>query len=86
MPRYHFNVHDGRRIVDREGTELPDADAARSEALQASGEMLKNFARESVWTGQDWRMDVTDQDGNAVGTIRLSAEAPDRTREPSSTP
>lgn len=40
MPRYFFNVHDGRSAPDREGTELPDTEIARAQAVRLSGEIL----------------------------------------------
>ena len=33
MPRYFFNVYDGIAMPDLVGTELPNLDAARKEAL-----------------------------------------------------
>lgn len=32
MPRYFFDVHDGKVVIDTVGTELPDLDSAREEA------------------------------------------------------
>jgi hypothetical protein len=32
MPRYFFDIHDGEAVIDEEGTELPDFEAARREA------------------------------------------------------
>ena len=40
MPRYHFNLYDGREILDHEGTDLADLQAARDEALRFVGELL----------------------------------------------
>jgi hypothetical protein len=41
MPRYFFHVREGSVLNrDKEGQELPDAEAARREAINASREML----------------------------------------------
>jgi hypothetical protein len=63
MPRYYFHVEDHQTTVDEQGVELPDIGAARQEALQAAGDMLRNGAGTSVWDGKPFRMWVTDQPG-----------------------
>jgi hypothetical protein len=41
MPRYHFHVREGSTLTrDLEGQELPDAEAARHEAIAALREIL----------------------------------------------
>ena len=41
MPRYFFHVREGNSLSrDEEGQELPDAEAARREAISATREML----------------------------------------------
>ena len=73
MPRYFFNVHDGRDYPDDEGTELPDLAAVRAEALQSSGEMLRDSkGAADFWSGDDWTMNVTDEAGKTVLTLRFS--------------
>jgi putative ABC transport system substrate-binding protein len=41
VPRYFFNVHDGKDLPDNEGVELAGRDAAHREAFHTAGEMLK---------------------------------------------
>jgi hypothetical protein len=74
--RYFFNVHDGKDITDDEGIELPDLDAARTEAIRTSGEMIREVGPD-VWCGQDWRMTVTDDAGREVLVLSFSAQVPD---------
>lgn len=62
MPRYHFNICDGVCLPDPDGTELPDWQAARLEAVRRAGEILKD-APQSVALGEDWRIEVTDSTG-----------------------
>ena len=62
MPRFHFNVYDGVTVLDHEGTELADCQAARLEAIRRSGEVLQN-GPQCIALGEDWRMEVTDATG-----------------------
>lgn len=62
MPRFHFHVHDGCSTLDTEGTELPDPQAARLEAIRIAGDILKHDAHR-IALGEDWRIEVTDDTG-----------------------
>jgi hypothetical protein len=74
MPRYFFNIRDGETIIDDEGTELPDLDAARAEAIGLSGEMLHHGPRATpLWDGTSWEMWVTDESERTLFTLRFSA-------------
>ena len=73
MPRYFFHVRDGRDIPDNVGTELPSLEAARVEAVRSSGEMLRDIKGSTeFWSGDDWVMNVTDEAGKPVLTLRFS--------------
>ena len=71
MPRYFFNVKDGRDMPDHDGLELADPAAARVMAVFTSGEMLRAHA-ESFWNDRDWQMNVTDDQGATVCHLRFS--------------
>ena len=73
MPRYFFHVHDGSSDKDKEGTELPDTYAAQEEAISLSGELLREFGGK-FWDGMVWSLDVTDEAGRILFTLRFSAE------------
>ena len=76
MPRYFFNVHDGKEISDDEGLELPDLKAARIEAIGLAGRILADDAHR-IGLGEDWSMDVEDERGVIVFQLALLAvEAP----------
>lgn len=62
MPRFYFNVHDGKSGLDVIGTELPDWQTARIEAVRLAGEILRDDAPHIV-LGDNWRIDVTDPRG-----------------------
>jgi uncharacterized protein DUF6894 len=73
MPRYFFHVHDGSSTRDKEGTELPDIFAAQEEAIHLSGELLREMGGK-FWNGEEWSLDVTDEAGRILFTLRFSAE------------
>jgi hypothetical protein len=61
MPLYFFHVYDGKSMLDDTGTELADVGAAKAEALQFTGELLKErHGGELFWDGTPWRLEVTD--------------------------
>jgi len=68
-PAIFFNVEDHRSAIDVVGTELPDLNAARDEAVLKSGEILRGGSVPSVWDGKPWRMWVTDQPGGTGKTL-----------------
>ena len=76
MPRYFFNVHDGRDIPDETGTVLPGPEAARNQAVIAAGEMLKDLDGK-FWSASEWRMRVTDEQGATVCTLVFRGESGD---------
>ena len=76
MPRYYFNLKDGRLSLDQKGSEFPDIHAARKEAVRYSGEVLRDGAGASLWAGEPWQLWVTDEPngkGNTHFTLSFSA-------------
>lgn len=73
MPLYFFNFKDGELSLDDQGTELPHVDAARAEAVIASGQMIHDHGVK-FWKDRDWHMWVTDEAGATVCALRLSGE------------
>ena len=73
MPRYFFHVKDGKDMPDHEGTELAGIAEARHQAVTAAGEMIKH-QDDTVWNGSEWRMNVTDEAGRHVFTLRFAAD------------
>ncbi len=61
MPPYYFDVIDGHGIAeDEDGLDLPDAEAARAEALAGA----RGILADEVKTGRidlSWRIDVRDE-------------------------
>jgi hypothetical protein len=59
MPRYFFDLNDGRKLIpDLEGTELPDDDSARAHAAQVARELARNREQET----RSWRLAVRDEE------------------------
>ena len=59
MPRYHFHVHDGFTRMDAEGSELPNLQAARAEALKRAGAIIADAGARADF-GEEWRLEVTE--------------------------
>ena len=74
MPRFHFNVYGGVCVLDTEGTELPDWQAARLEAIRYAGALLVDEAQH-VARGEEWRMEVTDEVGLMLFRLDFSVMA-----------
>ena len=62
LPRFYFNVRDGRDFEDAEGTELPDLQAARREAIRLSGAILEHET-DHIDVSGEWKLEVTDETG-----------------------
>jgi hypothetical protein len=68
MPLFYFDIHDGTSIIDPDGTELQDKDEARSRAIQMSGDLLRVYPG-PFWNGQEWKIDVSDQNRAVLFTL-----------------
>ncbi len=62
MPRYYYNIHDGRSIIDTDVLDLADSAQARRMAVRLIGQFFGEEA-ELVARGEEWRMEVTDGQG-----------------------
>jgi hypothetical protein len=75
MPRYFFHAFDGYSSRDTEGTELPDVYAAQHLAIRTSGEILRDMGAR-FWDGAEWKLNVTDEQGQVLFVLRFSADEP----------
>jgi uncharacterized protein DUF6894 len=74
--RYYFNIHDGESRFDDEGTEFVDFTEVRAQAIQTTVDLLKDIQGPRFWSGEPWRLWVTDQPqggGNIFFTLIFSA-------------
>jgi hypothetical protein len=70
MPLYYFHLKDGQSIFDSHGSDLPDLAAVRRTALATTTEILGDMeAGPEFWSGEPWRLWVTDQPDGAGTTV-----------------
>lgn len=68
MPRFFFHVHNHIQTEDEEGTELPDAAAARDFAVNVARDLVCDSVHEGR-LNLDHYLHVTDEDGQDVLTV-----------------
>jgi len=70
MPRYFFHVREGSTYHrDEEGQELPDAEAARQEAINAAREMLGERLLHGGGSLNHRSIEIADETGHVVDEI-----------------
>jgi len=71
MPMYYFHLLDNDEVIDSDGTELPDLQAARQHARLVVQELM--FRRDGMlqrdWS--QWTMSVRDIDGRVLLSFPL---------------
>jgi hypothetical protein len=72
MARYFFNVHDGISIQDTVGSEHPDIQSARLEAVETITDRLKGALLKNSDISA-WLMNVTDERGFTVIVLSFTA-------------
>ncbi|WP_404366818.1 DUF6894 family protein [Sphingomonas sp. MMS24-J45] len=73
MPRYFFDISDGSDFRDLDGSEWPDLDAAKIEAVRYSAEILREMP-ERVIESRAWKMAVSDDKREHLFTLRFTVE------------
>jgi hypothetical protein len=75
MPLYYLHIRHGNRLeLDPEGTELPDLEAAVSEALRVAREL----ASEVPDLGRETVIEIADGTGQTIQTVPFSGATPSR--------
>ena len=72
MPRYHIALRTETHVRETLEIDRDDLTALRIELAAFVGEMLKDHANE-IWIDQDWRVDVTDDNGLILYAMQISA-------------
>ncbi|NKM22464.1 hypothetical protein GFM01_32885 [Rhizobium laguerreae] len=72
MARYFFNLHDGISIPDPVGSEHPDLQSARVEAVETIAERLRGALLKKADVSA-WLMNVTDEQGVTVIVLSFTA-------------
>ena len=76
MPLYYLSVSCGEEAISPdEGIELEDDQAAWEEAIEASGEMIRDMNSIDFEPSSEWRMDVKRASGDLVYRLRFQTEA-----------
>ena len=71
MPRYFFHITSKDVCQDHEGLICRDLNVARSEAIRATAEMLKDGYRD-FYAGEFLLMEVQDENGVTVCNLSFS--------------
>jgi hypothetical protein len=72
MPVYHFNLCNADAILDCDGTDLPDAGAARRHAIAVAKELtFHSHATEVDWSR--YTMSVIDDAGREILSFAIDA-------------
>ena len=71
MSLYFFNVYDGHSTMDTDGTDLPNRQSARHEAIRLTGHILRDDATRLL-PDEEWRLEVIDTAGLLVLTLDFS--------------
>ena len=78
MPRYYFHIDE--LDTDPDGTELPDLDAARREALLGARELLAEWIVLAI-DGMPMRILIADEAGKVLATVHLRDALPGALKE-----
>jgi uncharacterized protein DUF6894 len=70
MLRYYFSLKNGRLYNDTDGLELPDIEAARTEAVGFARDLMRLEPERRDWSG--WVVCVTDEAQNSVLKVLFS--------------
>jgi hypothetical protein len=75
VPFFFVKIDDGGPAVDAMRLEFPTPLAARRDATSYVGEMLRDRP-DAFWTGQPWRLTVTDETGATLLVLTIEGRAP----------
>ncbi len=76
MPKFHIALRTESTVSDTLDIERDNLTDLRVELARFVGEMLKDHANQ-IWVDEDWRVDVTDENGLILYVMHVSAnEAP----------
>lgn len=74
--RYYFNIAGAVDEPDKTGVEFATLSDARIEAVKSAAEYLRDRP-ELVWLGEEFRVEVTDEEGGLIFTfIAVGVDAP----------
>lgn len=72
MPKYHIALRTESVVSDTLDVERDSLTDLRIELAAFVGELLKDHAQQ-IWVDEDWRVDVTDENGLILYVMQVSA-------------
>jgi hypothetical protein len=72
VPRYYIQLRTESHVREAIDVDRADLTELRIELAKFVGELLKEHAAQ-IWADEDWRVDVTDEQGLILYVIEISA-------------
>ena len=72
MSRYNIGLRTHSHLRETLAVERDDLASLRIELARFVGELLRDHAGQ-IWTDEDWRVDVTDENGLILYVMEISA-------------
>ena len=72
MAKFHIALRTESKVSDTLDIERADHTELRVEVAKFVGELLRDHAKE-IWVDEDWRVDVTDENGLILYVMEISA-------------
>ena len=71
MPRFYFHLYDNLAVLDDEGVELPDLEAAWSHAVRCARVTFAETAKDEGRVVLHHRIDIADEQGAVLETVQF---------------
>jgi hypothetical protein len=71
VPRFYFQLHDDFDVIDEEGLQLPDLEAARAHAVRCVRVTFAETAKDEGRVVLHHRIDIADEQGAVLETVRF---------------
>lgn len=72
MSRYNIELRTEERVWETLTVDQPDHTELRIEVARFVGELLRDHAMQ-IWSDEDWRVDVTDENGLILYYMQISS-------------
>ncbi len=66
---FYFHIENGSAILDTDGIDLPDVEAARAEAVAVIADVLRDGEARDLWSNHPLQLWVTDEPDGAGRTL-----------------
>ena len=79
LPLHYFHISNGTVTLDTSGTDLATLADVRREAIRAFRELLHLGKDDDLWSGEPWKLWVTNQpnaSGQTILTLEVCARQP----------